>query len=84
MCVLSWAAAMAMFYDNCPSAAAAAAAVDNATSAAAPSCVGGNMTCWEGYTEQPYIFIISVPMGMALAVRNKPWKGQLYSFLTVF
>ena len=29
----------------------------------------GNNTCWEGYTEKPYLYILSIPMMFALAVR---------------
>ena len=32
------------------------------------TCLPGNHTCWEGYDEQPTIYILSVPMTIALAV----------------
>lgn len=31
------------------------------------SCEGNN-TCWEGYDELPFVYILSVPMTIALAV----------------
>ena len=32
-------------------------------------CPGKNQTCWEGYTEQPLTYILSIPMTIVLAVR---------------
>ena len=29
-----------------------------------------DQTCWKGYWEQPYAYILSVPMTLALAVKN--------------
>ena len=40
------------------------------SNSSAITCQGKNQTCWEGYTEQPLTYILSIPMTIALAVRK--------------
>ena len=45
-------------------------------------CPGKNQTCWEGYTEQPLTYILSIPMTIVLAVRLEflKWNmGEIFS-----
>jgi hypothetical protein len=54
--VLSWATIMAIQYPDCTEA--------NQDT----HCKGMNQSCWDGYDESPYAYILFVPMTAALAV----------------
>ena len=56
--MVSWATIMAIQYPDCIEA--------NQDT----HCKGINRTCWDGYDESPYAYILSVPMTAALAVRS--------------
>jgi hypothetical protein len=71
--VISWTATMIVTH-SCtlfPSAAAYNCVVveesSNVTTSSVSVAVGG---CWEGYTEQHYAYILSIPMTIALAVSH--------------
>ncbi len=45
--------------------------IDSGNSTASPSVsVSSGGDCWEGYTDEPFLLILSVPMIVALAVRE--------------
>jgi len=66
-CIGAWTAAMSAFYED-GDCAAALAEENNATS---PVVCQSSHTCWEGYTDEPYLLILSVPMITALAVSER-------------
>ena len=41
----------------------------SSSSSQAEACAD-NQTCWEGYTDKPQLYILSVPMMLALGVRH--------------
>ena len=57
LCVVSWATTMAVM------------SPDRYCEESEPDCQS-SQTCWEGYTQQPYAYILSVPMTLALAVSS--------------
>ena len=76
-CVLSWTATMALYYEACSNADGIGGRANG--NASSSSCGDHNSSCWEGYTEQPYQYIISIPMILALAVRVETRRSVFLS-----
>ncbi len=71
--VVSWTATMSTLYseeeeESAGCVAEAVATNSTTTTPATSTCPDATTSCWEGYTEEPYLLILSIPMIIALAV----------------
>ncbi len=74
LCVVAWTGAMSAFHyegdiQECYQEMSNSSSSSNSSSCEVDhSSSNSNNNCWEGYTEAPYLLILSVPMIIALAV----------------